>query len=139
MDNKSIKENIYRLRRQLDLTQQQMADKIGISRVAYNKLESRSTKIINESLESMAELANIPVEQVYLGYTPAPEGPPLEDIRAEFDLKREEAEQRYKTEIRHKEKELEAMAALLAAKNEVIQYQSQIINMLQRRIGEENV
>ena len=70
MDNDSIKDNLYRLRKKLDMTQQQMADKIGISRNAYADLESGVTRILNEKIESVARLADVSVEELCLGYKP---------------------------------------------------------------------
>ena len=64
MDNDSIKDNIYRSRKKLDLTQQQMADRIGISRNAYADLECGGTRILNEKVESVARLADVSVEEI---------------------------------------------------------------------------
>jgi transcriptional regulator with XRE-family HTH domain len=128
MDNDSIKDNLYRLRKRLDMTQQQMADKIGISRNAYADLESGVTRILNEKIESVARLADVSVEELCLGYKPRTAA---QDVSALSALK-------------DKDDEIASLQALVSSQKETIssqrdslRYQEQIILMLKRRLGEE--
>lgn len=70
MDNESISKNILKIRTEKDLTQQEMADWLEISRSAYCKIEYGKTRLINDNLVKIAELAGVSPEEVLLGYVP---------------------------------------------------------------------
>lgn len=64
MDNSSVKENIIRLRKSLNLSQTEMAERMGISRTAYRNIENGSTKLLSDNLMKIAEICNTTVENV---------------------------------------------------------------------------
>lgn len=70
MDSNSVKQNIRKVRKDMGLTQKEMADKLGISRTAYRNLEKGETKVYSNHISKMAELAGKAEEEVVLGYTP---------------------------------------------------------------------
>lgn len=70
MDSDSVKKNICKARRELGLTQKEMADKLGISRTAYRNLEKGETKVYSDHISAMARLSGKKEEELVLGYLP---------------------------------------------------------------------
>ena len=84
MDNKSIKQNIRKIRKSRKLTQEEMAYRLGISLTAYRDLEKGETSVINANLIKVASLLDTTTEELVLGYCPAQlDGPGVEDIKEE--------------------------------------------------------
>lgn len=71
MDSDSVKRNIQKVRKEMGLTQKEMAEKLGISRTAYRNLEKGETKVYSDHITKMAELAGKGEEEVVLGFTPS--------------------------------------------------------------------
>lgn len=67
MDNKEIKWNIRQARKSLQMSQGELADKMGISRQAYVKLETGNTAIINHHISEMSEATGFPEEMILFG------------------------------------------------------------------------
>lgn len=70
MDSTSVKKNILKTRKDLGLTQKEMADKLGISRTAYRNLEKGETKVYSNHISAMARLSGKKEEELVLGYVP---------------------------------------------------------------------
>lgn len=68
MDNKSIKENILRLREERGLTQEYVADCIGISLNAYWGIEKGKTSLISQRIDQIAKILNVSVSEIIFGY-----------------------------------------------------------------------
>lgn len=67
MDNKSLKENIYKRRKELGLSQECVAEQVDISLNAYIKLEKGPTKIFNPKIIKIAEALETTPEALILG------------------------------------------------------------------------
>ena len=137
MDNNSVKENILKLRKELGVTQKEMASRLGISRVAYANLESGDTRTISPLVEKAAEVGNVPVEALLLGKKV------LEDGSGHAYRIREGYEQRisiltaeYGRQLSIKDKEIEVLKSLVDSLKENVNYQKEIISMLRKRIRE---
>ncbi len=61
---KTINDNIKRIRAIKKLTQEQVAKKLGVSRVWYNKLENNEIDIKVDLLPKIAEIFNVPVTEL---------------------------------------------------------------------------
>ena len=72
MDNSSIKENIRRARLMCKMTQEELADILGISLTAYRDLEKGPTAIINANIPKIADATGSTVEEIMLGFRPMP-------------------------------------------------------------------
>lgn len=70
MNKDRFRLNVISVRHSLNLTQVQMAQKLGISRQAYINLENGKTAIINKQIIKMAECCDIPEEKIMFGYGP---------------------------------------------------------------------
>lgn len=69
MDNSSVKKNIRESRRKSRLSQQEMADRLGMSRNAYRDIEQGKTKLINGNLEQIAMITGTSTERLILGFS----------------------------------------------------------------------
>lgn len=122
MDNTSIKENIRNIRKGRKMTQEEMADMLGISITAYRDLERGNTSIMNSHVLRLAELLNTSTEEIVLGYRPVQmPGKKLEEMKAE-----------YSDRIAELEKENEYLKKLVKSLEETIATKTQIIEMLQK-------
>ena len=122
MDNASIKENIRRFRKERKMTQEEMADLLGISTTAYRDLERGNTSIVNGHVLRIAEIMNTSTEEIVLGYRPIQmPGKKLEEMQAE-----------YAERIDALEKEVEYLRKLVKSLEETIAAKTQIIEMLQK-------
>lgn len=128
MDNNSIKDNVCKFRKQRKMTQEEMADLLGISITAYRELEKGSTSMMNQHILKMARITNTPTEEIVLGYMPAQIDNPgkLRDLQAEYDEKIQERDRRIA--------ELEKMVSYL---EETIATKNEIITMLKKSFGED--
>ena len=104
------------------MTQEEMADLLGISTTAYRDLERGSTSIVNGHVLRIAEIMNTSTEEVVLGYRPIQmPGKKLEEMQAE-----------YAERIDALEKEVEYLRKLVKSLEETIAAKTQIIEMLQK-------
>lgn len=65
--DKTIKENIRKIRLEQGRTQIDVADAAGIERTTYRLIECGKTKILNAHLKSIAEILNTSVSTLLLG------------------------------------------------------------------------
>ena len=70
MPDQSIKHNILKVRESLNLTQEEMAKMIGLSRQAYINLEHGGTSLVNKWLFRMSEATGVELEVFLLGFDP---------------------------------------------------------------------
>ena len=138
MDNDSIKDNIYRLRKKQALTQEQMANKIGISRNAYADIESGNTRVLSDKVERMALMNEISVEELCLGYKPVKPGYKENELKASFEKELQKIKAAYEKDLKDKDKEIASLLALVDSLKRTISYQEQIILMQRKHQGEEN-
>lgn len=129
MDEKTVKRNIRELRESLGWTQQETADRLGISRTSYRCLESGRTRVISEYLARLAEIMGRSEEELLFGE-------PLDarvlregtDWEARLRTLTEEYEHRLDVQRR----ELENLRALLNSKDETIRVQEQLLAMYRK-------
>lgn len=130
MDERSVKENLKRVRKGMKLTQQEMAERVGLSRNAYVSLESGPTRMLNESLERVAELAEMPVTELVTGY-PAPVA-----LQAELDAVRVGSERRIaelEALIAAREGEIAALKGHIESMKDTLRTKDEIISLLKKK------
>jgi len=95
MDNNSVKENLRRFRKEAGMTQSEMADELGMSRMGYINLEKEGrTALLNEDLERIARLLGKSMEELVFGSKLLDEEGPgygdmdgrLEEMKEKLDL-----------------------------------------------------
>lgn len=127
MDNTSIKKNIRTRRKARRYTQEEMADKMGMSLTAYRDLEKGDTSIVNTNLLKIAMLLDTTSEELVLGYRPVQmEGPDLEDVREE-----------YSGRVAILERRIADLEKLVLSLEETIATKNEIITMLKKSLGED--
>ncbi|MBQ0093661.1 MAG: helix-turn-helix transcriptional regulator [Bacteroidales bacterium] len=115
MDSSSIKKNILKTRKDLGLTQKEMADKLGISRTAYRNLEKGETKVYSSHISAMARLSGKNEEELVLGYIPrASEEQHLREM--------DNLAERMKTMQEQYEARIQDLLAKLAEKDDLIEF-----------------
>lgn len=91
MDNRSIKNNICKSRKEKKITQQQMAERLGISRNSYRKIESGNTVLVNDHVMHIARLLDKSPDEIVLGYSASEDsGKLLEEMNMEYARKIDE-------------------------------------------------
>ena len=128
MDEKTVKKNILRSRNEIKLSQQQIADRMGISRNAYRSLESGPTRIISDKLEKLAEITGKTQEELVLGYQP------VEDLEGEINRVRERFTRQTEAERSQHEARVADLEKEVAFQQEYIQSLKNHINTLEAYI-----
>lgn len=135
MNNESIKDNIFRIRNERNFTQEEVADRLGISTTAYRELERGKTAILSSRFLKLADILDVSVEELILGFIPIrSESKAIEDVRAEYGGKTLSLEARIE-ELENINKVLENS---LRDKEEMLRDKNEIITMLKKRLGNEN-
>ena len=108
------------------MTQEDMAARLDISLTAYRDLERGSTNVMNANIFRIAELLEISVEELILGYRPVQaKGIQVEDVRAE-----------YGGQITVMERRISDLEKLVSSLEETIITKNEIISMLKKKLGE---
>ena len=64
--NSSIKEKIYEIRRKKGISQEKMAQMLGISDTSFRKLESGKTTLVSNRLWNIAKILEVSLEELML-------------------------------------------------------------------------
>lgn len=64
--NGAIKQKIYEIRRSKGISQEKMANLIGVALNSYRKLERGKTNLVNEKLWDIANALNVSVKELVL-------------------------------------------------------------------------
>lgn len=67
MDERSLKYSIRRIREEMNLTQEEFAEELGIDASTYWRLEEGRTRLVSPYLYKIAEYASISLEGLLLG------------------------------------------------------------------------
>ena len=127
MDNASIKNNIFNVRKSRKLTQNEIAQSLNISVNAYRAIEKGKTAIVNPHVVRMADLLELSTEELVLGYYPVQETDiSIDDIKAEYGNK-----------VNSLEEQLDRMEKLVESLEETIATKNEIINMLKKLLAEQ--
>ena len=127
MDNASIKNNIFNVRKSRKLTQNEIAQSLNISVNAYRAIEKGKTAIVNPHVVRMADRLELSTEELVLGYYPVQETDiSIDDIKAEYGNK-----------VNSLEEQLDRMEKLVESLEETIATKNEIINMLKKSLAEQ--
>lgn len=132
MDNASIKENIFRIRIEKGLSQDEMARKLGVVRNTYRKIEKGDLKLISEHIAAIADVFGISEEKLVLGYKPAVQTGELEDLRVDYDTRIARLTAAYENTIGKLRKEIESKDAEIRDLRSMIEDKIEIISLLKR-------
>lgn len=129
-----VKELTYfkKIRLRMDLSQEEMADRMGISRTAYVKLENGRTRIITGSVLGFAEATGIPLAEIIAGCIPEAAGNRLGDGGG-CEEKIRTLTDEYERRLEHKDGIIAEKQKIIDSQDETIRVQKQMIAMYERK------
>lgn len=137
MDNNSVKENISKYRRRLGLSQEVMAERMGISRTAYRNIEAGKTRLMSGNIDKIASILGISPEELLLGYRPEEGGSrEFNDMRVQYGTRLKEIENGYGEEIKRLNAHISVLNELVASLKETVRTKEEVITMLRKTISE---
>ena len=127
MDESFIKNNINTYRKSKDLTQKEAAQALNISTNAYRKIEKVNTSSINSHVRELADLLEMSLEELFLGYSPS----------ATLDTTINEVKAEYGSQVTRLQNRIEYLEKLNESLEETIASKNEIITMLKKMLGEQ--
>ena len=135
MDNNSIKKNLLRLRQEHNLSQEEMADALGIARNTYRNIEKGGTKMISDTVMKVAEWAGISPEEVVLGYAPSEKSSArLKDVREQFNNRVKAVTDDYEMKLDRLRSENSLLKDLIKEKDDNIRTLKSMVTLLEKRL-----
>lgn len=121
-------------RLELRYSQEEIADRMGISRTAYVKLENGITRVLSDSVLRFSNATGIPLRQIVDACYPEGDGSSLkEEYDAEARLKALRDD--YEDRLERKNSEIEGLKAVVAAQQRTIEAQQGMLDMYARQSG----
>ena len=133
MDDESIKKNIIIARKKLRMTQKDVADRLGITRNSYRRIECGDTVLINSYIHKLAEILDMSDEELVLGYVPYRLEPGLNDVRREYISQLRHKEEEHKKETKELKQTIEDLKYRPGLLEEIIKAKEEMISMLKGR------
>lgn len=134
MDNESIKRNLMRIRLEHNLSQEAMADILGIARNTYRNIEKGKTRLLSETIMKVAEWAGLTPEEVTLGYFPSESGDArLRDAREEYNNRVRDLTDEYEARLEAMMKEILLLKDLVKEKDDNIRNLKSMVALLENR------
>ena len=130
MDNARIKENIIRKRTEKGISQDEMAQRLEMSRNSYRNIEKGSTYVVSRHLKEIADILNITEEELVLGYKPAEGAGSLEEVRSHYRKISDDLRQNYEERIAGLSDQLELQKLMVSDLRELIDSKNEIIRLL---------
>lgn len=135
MDEITIRENLKNARISSGLTQSEMADRIGISVTAYQKIESGRTRILNPNFSKCADVLGVSLSELVNGFMPVRDAEAvIEDVRESYGLKIRVQESGYLNELQSKDREIGRLKDVIKDKEDTIATQKLLIDQLLSRL-----
>ena len=133
MDNESIKQNLMKIRLEHNLSQEEMADILGIARNTYRNIEKGSTRMISDTVMKVAEWAGVTPEEIVLGYTPVETGgAKLKDMRERYNYKVKALTDDYELKLETLRKENALLRDLIREKDDNIRNLKSMVALLEK-------
>lgn len=145
MDEKTIKNNLSRSRKEAGISQEVLAERLHLNRNTYRNIETGRTRIINRHMDKIAAELGTSVEELILGYKAGdPDSDPRwEDMRNEqksrfqallgsYEKKIDEDAQR----LLLQERRIDELKASLRDKTDLIAFQKEKIAEQEKVIAE---
>ena len=123
MDNKTVKENIYRIRKEKKITQQQMAERLGMSRNSYRRIESGDTVLVNDHIVQIADLLEMSPDELLLGDSASDGRKILDEMRVG-----------YAQEISDRNRTISSLEERIRLLEDLVRTTDEIITMLNKQV-----
>lgn len=131
---RTMKEHTFfrRIRTRIHLTQAEMADRMGISRTAYLKLENGETRIITDSVLKFCEASGVSLMELVSDCYPELSGGSLHE-EADHEEAMRALRMEYEDRLERKDEEIASLRELAGALQHTVNVQEQMIGMLNRQ------
>lgn len=134
MDEITIRENLKKARISSGLTQSEMAERIGISVTAYQKIESGRTRILNPNFSKCADILGVSLSELVNGFVAVRDAEAvIADVRESYGFKMRVQETGYLNELQSKDREIGRLQEIIKDKQETIATQKLLIEQLMSR------
>lgn len=114
MDGETTNSFLVRRRKELGLSQDYMAEQLGISVTSYRKIESGRTQLVNRRIYDIARILDTTPEKIIFGYSSAETGNGI--LKEEYDKTIEHLNDRN----RSLQERISILEDLVKAKDEII-------------------
>lgn len=137
MNDEMIKDTIRRIRKSLNLTQGEVAERAGISRLTYNCIEMGSLSLISDRLAQIAETLDTSVEQLLLGYIPAEMEICMkrQEIKETAEARINGVEEKYKSKVLSLKRTLAEKEEIIVTLGETLALKDELIEMSKARLN----
>ncbi|MBR0239586.1 MAG: helix-turn-helix transcriptional regulator [Bacteroidales bacterium] len=141
--DKTIKANLAARRKQENLTQAALAEKVNIDRNTYRNIESGATIMINPHLPAICRELHCTIEELLLGYDPSsPDtNPHLSDIKAAYGNRFDRTLEEARKQNEQLQVEVDSQAERIRVLENIIQDKTDLIGFLKaqnRELQEKN-
>lgn len=141
--DKTIKANLAVRRKQENLTQAALAEKVNIDRNTYRNIESGATMMINPHLPAICRELHCTIEELLLGYDPSsPDtNPHLSDIKAAYGNRFDRTLEEARKQNEQLQVEVDSQAERIRVLENIIQDKTDLIGFLKaqnRELQEKN-
>ena len=138
MDNESIKKNLMKIRLEHNMSQEEMADVLGVARNTYRNIEKGKTRLLSDTVMKVAEWAGKTPEEVALGFFPSEPGSAgLKDARERYNNQVKALSDQYEAKVEVLTKEIILLKDLVKEKDDNIRSLKTIVALLQNRKEDE--
>jgi transcriptional regulator with XRE-family HTH domain len=138
MDNDSIKKNLLKIRLEHNMSQEEMADILGVARNTYRNIEKGGTRLLSETVMKVAAWAGITPEEVALGYAPVETGSTkLKDARERFNYKVKVLTEDYEARLDALRQENALLKDLIKEKDDNIRTLKSLVALLENKKEDE--
>ena len=130
--DKTIKANLAARRKQENLTQAALAEKVNIDRNTYRNIESGATMMINPHLPAICRELHCTIEELLLGYDPSsPDtNPHLSDIKAAYGNRFDRTLEEARKQNEQLQVEVDSQAERIRVLENIIQDKTDLIGHL---------
>lgn len=130
--DKTIKANLAARRKQENLTQAALAEKVNIDRNTYRNIESGATMMINPHLPAICRELHCTIEELLLGYDPSsPDtNPHLSDIKAAYGNRFDRTLEEARKQNEQLQVEVDSQAERIRVLENIIQDKTDLIGFL---------
>lgn len=135
MNTDSAKGNILKRRKEAGLSQEEMAEKIGISRTAYRNIETGKTRLISRHAENMASILGVSTEELLFGNSRNSATDTLSDIKARYDTRIKDMESGHTEEEARLRSQIKFLEEYIAALKETVRTKDEVIGMLKKTLA----
>ena len=129
-----MKEITFCRKARLDMriSQEEMADRMGISRTAYVKLENGTTRILSDCVLRFSRAAGIPLLKI-IGECFPDEGGRILREEADAEERLQTLRREYEERLERKASETDALKAVISAQQQTIDAQRGMLDMYARQ------